>query len=421
MVRNLKDRLYFLVASYFWFFARIRLAHWKPRIVVITGSNGKTTTLGLIEAQLGPLARYSHHANSSFGIPFDILGLRRTTLRPAEWIILVLSAPFAIWKKPYPEKIYIVEADCDRPGEGMFLSTLLQPEVVVWLSSARTHSKNFEKSVARGRAQNIEEAIAREFAHFIEHASRQVIINADNSLIVGQSARATADVIEIHEREQLEHYTVSDSGTTFTLNGITYALPYLLPRETVYGIAASLKLAAYLDIRSNDFTSFAMPPGRSSLFRGIQSTTIVDSSYNANVDSVAAILHMTRELSAEKKWAVIGDLTEQGKLEKEEHEKIAHLLREEKFEKIIIVGPRLARFARPILMQQSETPVLSFQSPREALDHIQSTLTGGEMLIFKGARFLEGVIEHLLADPADRNKLCRREAIWRARRKHWGL
>ena len=62
------------------FCAQIQLFLWKPRIIVITGSSGKTTLLHLIEAQLGNRAKYSHFANSSFGIPFDILGLKRKNL-----------------------------------------------------------------------------------------------------------------------------------------------------------------------------------------------------------------------------------------------------------------------------------------------------------------------------------------------------
>ena len=70
MLSRLKRLLYFPIASYFRFFAVLRLRRWNPRIVVVTGSNGKTTLLHMLEAQLGAKARYSHHANSSFGIPF---------------------------------------------------------------------------------------------------------------------------------------------------------------------------------------------------------------------------------------------------------------------------------------------------------------------------------------------------------------
>ena len=99
MFRLLKKKLYFTVAFYFRIFAKIQLRIWKPRIVVVTGSSGKTTLLHLIESQLGEKARYSHHANSMFGIAFDILGLKREKLVVTEWIYLVLAAPFRAFKK----------------------------------------------------------------------------------------------------------------------------------------------------------------------------------------------------------------------------------------------------------------------------------------------------------------------------------
>src|SRR5581483_5921751 len=132
MISKLKKRFYFWGAQYFRYFASIRLSRWKPRIVVVTGSTGKTTLLHLLESQLGSRSRYSHQANSSFGIPFDILGMKRTSLKPVEWIFLLLSAPFRVLLPVPKENIYIVEADCDRPREGEFLASFLKPEVTLW-------------------------------------------------------------------------------------------------------------------------------------------------------------------------------------------------------------------------------------------------------------------------------------------------
>ncbi|HSA83722.1 MAG TPA: hypothetical protein VLF20_02440, partial [Patescibacteria group bacterium] len=88
MISRLKRMFYFPVAWYFRFFAGIRLRLWNPRVIVVTGSNGKTTLFHLLESQLREKARFSHHANSSFGIPFYILGLERKTLLKKEWLSL---------------------------------------------------------------------------------------------------------------------------------------------------------------------------------------------------------------------------------------------------------------------------------------------------------------------------------------------
>lgn len=415
MVRKLKYTLYFLVAGYFRHFARIQLLRWDPCIVVVTGSNGKTTALNLIEVQLGRAARYSHGANSSFGIPFDILGLRRRSYSPFEWIMLILMAPLRAWKQSPQERIYVVEADCDRPGEGVFLSSLLRPEVTVWLSSSRTHTVNFEKVCSE--RMPIEQQIAHEFGSFAEHTSKLLIINADEPLIVTEAKRAHAQIHALYKREELERYELGIGGTEFLIRGKKYHAPLLLPEETLYAIAASTKIAEYFEKPpTSDIWRLTMPPGRSSIFKGIKTTTLIDSSYNTNAASVSAIVRMVEKFPSPTKWLVLGDLTEQGSHEKEEHEKVAELVAHADFKKIILVGPRLKAHALPILKD-----AVSFDGPREALDYIRSSLVGGETIVFKGARFLEGIIEHLLENKSDAGKLCRREAVWQKRRTQWGL
>lgn len=422
MIRRVKNLFYFTVARYFRFFARIRLRRWNPRVVVITGSNGKTMALHLAEVQLGARAKYSHLANSAYGVPFDILGLKRTSFLPQEWLWLFLRAPLYAFRAPYAEKIYVVEADCDRPGEGNFLGSLLKPEVCVWLSTARTHSMLFEKVVSDHAFASLDEAIAYEFGCFIAQASTLAIVNADSVLIEQQIPRTHASVYEIRERALRVQHTVTTGGTEFTIRDTVYRTPHLLPKETLYAIESSVKLAEYFGVRpTSDLSKLVVPPGRSSLFRGLKKTTIVDSSYNANVESVAAIVRMAERLHGEK-WLILGDLTEQGRFEKEEHERIAHILAKSELSHVISVGPRTRAFLGPVLA--AEAPhilVESFIGPKEALDYLISAIEGGEILVFKGARFLEGIIEHLLEDKADVAKLCRREPIWQTRRKQWGL
>ena len=59
--------------------------------------------------------------------------------------------------------------------------------------------------------------------------------------------------------------------------------------------------------------------------------------------------------------------------------------------------------------------------PRQALDYLLKNIIGGETILFKGARFMEGIIEHLLLDKNDIEKLCRREKIWQVRRRAMGI
>lgn len=421
MFQKIKGLLYFPLAYYFRFFAQIKLGRWKPRIIVITGSSGKTTLLHLVESQLGGKARYSHHANSSYGIPFDILGLERKTLMLYEWFELFLKAPFLAFSPVPKQQIYIVEADCDRPFEGVFLSTLLRPDVTIWLSSSRTHSMNFDNLVEQDKFKSVEEAIAYEYGYFLKNTSSLVMINSDSELILKQLPRTKAKAIRISSGN-LTSYEVSRKGTDFKINEKIYSFQFLLPEATSYSISASLALVKYLNLPSDvSFSKFTIPPGRSSVFKGIKNTTIVDSSYNSNFESASEIINMYNTIRSGKKWIVIGDMLEQGKEEEQEHKKLANLIVNSNYERVILLGPRIIRYGLEILKKHYDDNVVAFTAPKNVFVYLKQNIEGEEIILFKGARFLEGVIDHLLENPEDVKKLSRREKIWEIRRKKWGL
>lgn len=413
MIQKIKQALYFPIASYFRFFALIRLTFWKPKVIVITGSNGKTTLLHLLESQLGDMAKYSHHANSAFGIPFNILGLGRKTLTIFEWPILFLFAPIKAFNSTPKEKLYIVEADCDRPFEGKFLASLLNPSITVWFSVSKTHTVNFPTPVL--------ENVAKEFGNFLAYTKDEAIVNGDAKLIEDQLPRTKAKVIKV-TKKNLREYQIHNDSTAFKINSITFKFNYLLPEDTAYLLGATSELLKELQVKLDPkFPGLILPPGRSTILKGIKNTTIIDSSYNATPASVKAILKMYKKYPAEKKWLVIGDMIELGTEEQIEHEILAAEIADINLAKVILIGPRVGKYTYPKLKSLTKTPIETFINPKEALDYLEKNLKGKEVILFKGARFLEGIIEHLLANRNDIEKLCRREQAWKERRKKWGL
>lgn len=422
MVRAFKDFFYFPVASYFLFWAKIRLKKWNPRIIVVTGSSGKTTLFSMIESQLGNTAHYSHHANSAMGIPFDILDLHRKTLKPLEWVGLIFQAPRNAFKHPYPEKFYVAECDADRPGEGKFLARLLRPEVTLWVSSSRTHSMNFDKLVP-SKFHHVEEAIAYEFGNFAELTSRLVIINGDSELMENQEKRTHAEIKKVTIKD-LTEYKIGRDGTEFEIkNKVKVKFKAILPKEIFYSIEMTKLLGNYLEIKIDpNFPNLKLPPARSSLFRGVKNITIIDSTYNANLSSMQAVLSMFKVFPAKNKWGVFGDMLEQGSVEREEHEKLAELIIQLNLDKIILLGPRVTKYTYPILKDKTKnTEIVAYENPKDVLEYLIKNIHGGETILFKGARFLEGVIENLLLDKREKHMLARREKVWEERRHKWGL
>jgi len=389
----------------------------------VTGSNGKTTLLHLLESQIGKSAKYSHHANSSFGIPFDILDLQRKSLLKSEWISLIFNTPFAAFKNVPKEKLYVVEADCDRPGEGKFLAEFLKPEIVLWVSSAKTHSMNFDSVVKQKKFVTVEEAIAYEFGYFLEYCQALAVINGDSDLELKQAKRTKAKIIKITKEKHLQKYQVNERGTIFDIENKKYLFKSLLPEDVFYQIEMCKLVTEYLNFPfDSTFSNFLMPPGRGSIFNGLKDITIIDSSYNLSPGSLKAVLEMYNKIAVHKKWVVVGDMLELGESEREEHENLAELLAQYNFEKIILMGPRVSRYTYPKLVtEETGKAIEKFMEPKETLDYLINNITGGETILFKGARFMEGIIERLLHDKKDSSKLARREKSWEIRRKQWGL
>lgn len=420
---TLKRNAYLVVARYFRWWADKSLRRWKPRIIAVTGSVGKTTMLHLLEQQLGKRAHFSHDANSAFGIAFDIVGLRGITNTKLRWFYLLFAVPFRGLTFTHTRDFYVVEIDGERPDEVDFLASWLHPEVTLWVSLGNSHAVYFDRQVVSGEFESVEAAIAHEFAQLPRHTTNYVIANGDEPLIRDSldDVHVRTDFVSLHE---LAQYTVTPSTSDFSFgDNQTFHFKYPMPRETGLQLAILQKLLAYLDIEVDySMKNFTMPPGRSSYFAGIESTHLIDSSYNAHLMSMCTMIDTLDAMNMPHKWLVLGDMIDQGKSEKTLHEQLAHRVLTADVERVILIGRRLKQYTLPLLKDKPSMQIAAFDSPIEAYDYIHGELKGGETLLFKGSQYLEWVVEKLLANPEhDTALLARQEPAAQRRRKKRGL
>lgn len=409
-----------MTAGYFRFFANFALRRWRPRIIAVTGSAGKTTMLNMIEFELGDKAHYSHNANSAFGIAFDVLGMDGIRGSKLRWIKLFLLAPIrAIYYKRSGE-FYVVEIDGERPRETEFLASWLKPEVTLWVSLGLSHVVQFEHQVSDGQFDTLEDAITHEFATLPMNTTKRVYIDADSEKMREAVQGIKAEVISV-SKKSLKRYSVYPSRTDFVFEGASFHFSQPQPRDLAIQLAMLQGLVEYLGIPlKTDFHDMAVPPGRSSYFKGVKGINIIDSSYNAHLISMQSILDMVRVLHAGHKWLIIGDIVDQGSTESEEHYKLANLIADANPEMVILVGRRTKEYTAPRLKELGITTRTTLD-PKKALKFIEANITGDETLIFKGSQYLEWIVEKLLANPEDAAKLPRREAAAIKRRQKWGL
>ncbi len=416
---RIKKKLYLTVVRYFRFFANISLKRWKPRIIAVTGSVGKTTLLNMLEVQLGDRAHYSHNANSSYGIAFDILGMDGVRGSKLRWFYLFAAAPIrSLWFR-HTQPFYVVEIDGERPKETEFLASWLRPEVVLWVSVGRSHAVYFDEQVKRGEFATVEEAIVHEFSFLPRYTSQLVVYDGDSQSIARTMQEIDGVTKKAVSQQALEKYEVWPNKTAITVNGTMYTFNQPMPREIYVQLALLGELASYLgEPVAADLSGYVQPPGRSNYFVGKQGVKLIDSSYNAHLISMESIIDLYKEMQTDKKWIVIGDIVEQGEAEAEEHTKLGEMLQAAEFDRYILVGRRTQKYTYP---QLDTSKSVTFLRPNHALAYLQQELTGGETVLFKGSQYLEGIVEHLLESPNDTAKLPRQEPAAKKRRAKWGL
>ena len=424
--RDIKKRFYFIAAGYFRFFANFAFKRWHPRVIAITGSVGKTTMLHLIEQELGKKAHYSHDANSAFGIAFDIVGLRGIYGSKLRWLYLILAVPFKSIFYKRTEDFYVVEIDGERPHEAEFLAKWLKPEVTIWVALGRSHAIQFENQVKEGIFENIDKAITHEFAMLPQYTTKKIYIDGDVPLMVRACEKVKlhhnipAEVVPCFKSD-CKRYSVHADHTDFTIGKDKFHFYNPMPEDLAIQLSQLKKLCEYLGVKvKTDFKKMPLPPGRNSYFEGKNNLRLIDSSYNAHLISMEAIMGMVSVMKEDHKWLVIGDMVEQGEIEEEEHKKLAKVLMDVKPEQVILIGRRTEEYTAPIL-KKNKVNVFTTREPREALKFIEENTKGGEAIVFKGSQYLEWIIEKLLKNHDDAKKLPRREKAAIKRRKNRGL
>lgn len=415
-----KKRFYFVAAGYFRFFAKFALRRWKPRIIAITGSAGKTTMLHLVEFELSDRAHYSHDANSAFGIAFDLLGMDGIRGSKWRWVKLFAQAPFRALYYKRSGEFYVVEIDGERPHEAEFIATWLKPEVTLWVSLGLSHAIQFEQEVKAGKFASLDEAIAHEFSTIPQNTQKLVYIDGDNELMKKSVGGIKAEVVPLH-RSALKRYNVYPTRTDFIFDSATFHFSGPQPKDITIQLLMLEKLMSYLGLSlRTDLSGIVMPPGRCNFFQGKNGLKIIDSSYNAHLISMQSILEMTKALHAGHKWLVIGDIVEQGSIEEKEHTRLADLIADVNPEMVILVGRRTKQWTAPRLKELG-IDTRTTLDPHKALKFIEDHTSGEEILIFKGSQYLEWIIEQLLENPEDIAKLPRRDKAAAKRRQNRGL
>jgi UDP-N-acetylmuramoyl-tripeptide--D-alanyl-D-alanine ligase len=394
-----------------------RLAIWtlkkyKPGVIAVTGSVGKTSTKEAIYAVLKHSRRARRSGgnfNNELGMPLTILGDWQEISGKYFWIRVILTAiGQLIWSfKNYPE-ILILEYAVDRPGDMKYLLDIARPQigVVTAIGDIPVHVEFFSGP----------EAIAREKSKVVEvlPATGFAVLNHDDQAVLEMRQRTRAYVITYGFANDAEVQITNfenwmdgqrPAGVYFKLNYAGSFVPVRLSgcfgKAQAYAAAAAACIGLVFGLNlvkiSEALADYQSPPRRFNLIAGIKNTLILDDSYNASPLSTHAAIETVKELKATRKIAILGDMLEIGKYAPEAHEAVGKIAGKV-FDLLFTVGPR-AKFIAEAAGEAGmvKRNIYSFDTAEEAKMKVQELIRKGDLVLVKGsnAMQLDKIVEEI--------------------------
>ena len=427
-----------LAKRLFQYEARIVLKRYKPKIIVITGSVGKTTTKDFLYTILSKklFVRKSEKSfTTELGIPLAIIGCPYGNGSTFEWIRdLLIGFKLIFYKSHYPNWL-ILEVDGDKPGDLLGLSSWLSPDIIVVtaIGSVPSHIETFDSDLESflSEKKNLMDTISREGV-IIYNGDDEIVSNlVHNSLVRTISCGLTPECnISTSDYKILHSNTKNTSVPTgmsyeifvdektypvtiFSSIGSSEQYASLLAIVTAKEVGVSVKESISSIGKSNSI------PGRMHILNGIKDTIIIDDTYNSSPIAVEqAIEALSRIDTKGRRVVVIGDMLELGKYSANEHKLLAQKIKDVA-SLVVSVGIRSRRIVEELLsLGFDESSVTSFDTSIEAGKFLQNIIQTGDVILIKGSQAMrmERVVEEIMRYPEDKAKLLvRQEPEWLGR------
>ena len=359
--------------------ARGALCRQRPRVVAITGSNGKTTTKDLTVAALG--SRGTVHGtrgnlNNHIGVPLTILSRRGD------------------------EEFLVAEAGANDFGELDLLSRILEPDVVVITNIGRAHLEKFgsQDGVLRAKSELFvglrPDGIA--VLPFDDPYFEQLVAR------VPRQARTVSFGFGPRADFRIESCKPLDAGSQeVVLRGVRFVVARP-GRHNAADAAAALAVATLLGAdlgrAAAALAGCTFTAGRSAWVR-IGPFEVLDDSYNANPDSMAQALDLLAARPG-KRIAVLGDMLELGIQSEALHAEVGRRAAVAGIDLLLGLGDRMRHAVRAARDAGLGDRACHFDTLEALVAALQAELRPGDAVLVKGSRGsrMERVVAALAAE-----------------------
>ena len=447
----MKDIFKRIIAATLRFEAKLILKKYRPRIIAVTGSVGKTSTKDAIFAVLADdkhVRKSDKSFNSEIGLPLTIIGVPNAWSNPLRWLQNIMDGLLLVLIRTDYPKWLVLEVGADRPGDISSLASWLSVDVAVVtrLPEVPVHVEYFSSP----------EEVAAEKASIINalHPDGTLVVYADDARVdmlrekalakgahvVTFGLSSTADVqgrdFAPFSQEDTGPWPVGMRATIMMGEEGSVSIAGVLGSPALLSAIAAAAVGKALGMRVDQITRslgrYEPPNGRMRLLPGLKGSLIIDDTYNSSPAAVEAALETLRSIKRSasgsaipadgitpvRRIAVLGDMLELGRHSVDEHRKVGALVAK-CADMLVTVGFRARDIAIGALdAGMADGAILQYEEASKAGEELQAMLDDHDCVLVKGSQSIrtEKIVERLMLEPEKAEALLvRQEANWRRR------